>query len=266
MTPDRELQAASDIALAAGRLLVEKRRELLGDDGHVIHDAKGRNDFVTAADQASEALIRERLAKEFPDDAFLGEESGGAGWDAESVWIVDPLDGTTNFIRGLPLFSVSIGRLKKGRPDLGVIYDPVHAELFAARAGAGATLNGKPIRCRPAADLRDCFVATGFPFREISRLEEYTRLFTAVTRATQGVRRCGSAAIDLAWTACGRFTAFFELGLSPWDIAAGWCLVETAGGVVTDLYDPTAPLPAGHILAADASVHRHLQELMRRAR
>ena len=262
----RDLETARAIAREAGRYLLEKRAALLDDDGAVAHDIKGRNDFVTAADKGSEALIRDRLAAAFPGDQFLGEESGGAGWDSDSVWIVDPLDGTTNFIRGLPLFSVSIGRLRRGKAELGVIHDPVHDECFSGGAGLGAWRNAHAIRCRPAPDLTGAFVATGFPFREVGRLEEYARLFTAVTRASQGVRRCGSAAIDLAWTACGRFTAFFEQGLSHWDIAAGWAIVEGAGGVVTDLYTPNAPLPGGHLLAADPSVHRQLQELFLSAR
>jgi myo-inositol-1(or 4)-monophosphatase len=265
------LDAAAEIARAAGRYLLQKRAALVAGGG-IAPDRKGRNDFVTAADRGAEDLIKSGLQKAFPGDAFLGEESGGAGWDADSVWIVDPLDGTTNFIHGLPLFSVSIGRLKKGRPDLGIIFDPSHDELFAAAAGGAggaeksATLNGAPIRCRDAGSLEGAFLATGFPFREISRLEEYGRLFTAVTRASQGLRRCGSAAIDLAWTACGRFNGFFELGLAPWDVAAGWCLVEAAGGIVSDLYETNPPLPAGHILATSADIHVPLQRLLREAR
>ena len=263
--PLNDLDAAAEIARAAGKYLLQKRAALVAGGG-IAPDQKGRNDFVTAADKGAEDLIKCALLRAFPGDAFLGEESGGAGWDADSVWIVDPLDGTTNFIHGLPLFSVSIGRLKKGRPDLGIIFDPSHDELFTAASGSGAWLNGAPIHCRDAGSLAGAFLATGFPFREISRLEEYTRLFTAVTRASQGLRRCGSAAIDLAWTACGRFNGFFELGLSPWDVAAGWCLVEAAGGVVSDLYELKSPLPDGHILAAGADIHSSLQTLLREAR
>jgi myo-inositol-1(or 4)-monophosphatase len=261
----KELETAVEIACAAGKYLLQKRAALVAGGG-IAPDQKGRNDFVTAADKGAEDLIKSGLLKAFPGDAFLGEESGGAGWDADSVWIVDPLDGTTNFIHGLPLFSVSLGRLRKGRPDLGIIFDPSHDEMFTAAAGTGALLNGSPIRCRDAGSLEGAFLATGFPFREISRLDEYGRLFTAVTRASQGLRRCGSAAIDLAWTACGRFNGFFELGLSPWDVAAGWCLVEAAGGIVTDLYEAKAPLPAGHILAASADIHAPLQRLLVEAR
>jgi len=261
----KELDTAAEIARAAGKYLLQKRAALVAGGG-IAPDQKGRNDFVTAADKGAEDLIKSGLLKAFPGDAFLGEESGGAGWDADSVWIVDPLDGTTNFIHGLPLFSVSIGRLKKGRPDLGIIFDPSHDEMFTAAANAGARLNGAEVRCRDAGSLQGAFLATGFPFREISRLEEYSRLFTAVTRASQGLRRCGSAAIDLAWTACGRFNGFFELGLSPWDVAAGWCLVEAAGGIVSDLYEAKSPLPDGHILAASADIHAALQNLLCEAR
>ena len=265
MAPISELQPAEKIARDAGRYLMEKRAELMKSGG-VVRETKGRNDFVTAADKGAELLIREGLAKAFPGEKFLGEETGGAAWNDGAVWIVDPLDGTTNFIHGLPLFSVSIGRLVNGQPDLGVIYDPSHDECFSGGPGLGATLNGTPIRCREAGSLKTAFLATGFPFRQIDRFEEYLLLFAAATRASEGMRRCGSAAIDLAWTAAGRFHGFFELGLSPWDIAAGWAIIEGAGGKVSDLYDDAPPLPNGHILATCASIHEELHALFRASR
>ena len=156
-----ELQPLEKIARAAGRYLLEKRAELMKAGG-VVRETKGRNDFVTVADKGAEALIREGLDHAFPGEKFLGEETGGADWDDGIVWIVDPLDGTTNFIHGLPLFSVSIGRLVNGKPDLGVIYDPSHDECFSGGSGLGATLNGSPIHCREAGSLKTAFLATGF--------------------------------------------------------------------------------------------------------
>jgi myo-inositol-1(or 4)-monophosphatase len=199
--------------------------------------AKGRNDFVTDVDRNAEQEIIETIRRAYPDHGFLAEESGAtAGKGDEFVWIIDPLDGTTNFLHGFPQFCVSIAVQHRGRIEHAVIYDPMRQELFTASRGQGAQLDDKKMRVSKSKGLDGALVGTGFPYRANLRwLDSYLAMFKAVTLATAGLRRPGSAALDLAWVAAGRTDAFWELGLSPWDTAAGSLLITEAGGRIGTL-------------------------------
>src|SRR5215510_5781982 len=197
--------------------------------------AKGQNDFVTEIDTQAEAEIIEIVRKHYPDHAFLAEESGKTG-DSEFVWIIDPLDGTTNFMHGFPQFAVSIGVQRRGRMEHAVVYDPLRQELFTASRGDGAQLDGKRIRVSPHIGLERALIGTGFPFRQnLHWADSYLAMLKAVMQSTAGIRRPGSAALDLAYVAAGRLDGFWEIGLSPWDTAAGILLITEAGGLVGTL-------------------------------
>jgi myo-inositol-1(or 4)-monophosphatase len=213
--------------------------------------SKRANDFVTEVDKAAEAAILEVVRKAYPTHAILAEESGAsaAGGD-EFRWIIDPLDGTTNFIHGFPQYCVSIGVEHQGALEHGVIYDPVRDELFTATKGRGAFLNDRRIRVTKCERLGEALVGTGFPFKELGRLDLYMRQLRAMMEKSSGVRRAGAAALDLAYVACGRLDAFWELGLSPWDLAAGSLLIQEAGGLVGDLKGDQGFMESGDICAS----------------
>ena len=199
---------------------------------------KAPNDFVTEVDQAAEAAIIEVLSKAYPDHDFLAEETGTAGASgkrgtaSDYVWIIDPLDGTTNFIHGFPQYAVSIGLAHRGQMSQAVIYDPVHNDLFIASKGKGAMLNDRRIRVSQRDRLDESLIGTGFPFRNFESLELYVSMFKELTQKTAGIRRPGAASLDLAYVACGRLDGFFEMGLMPWDAAAGSLLITEAGGLI----------------------------------
>jgi len=219
-----------EAALGAGRILKQARI-----DGPAWIHEKGQNDFVTAADKACEEHILARLAMNYPHIPMLAEEGSGTASGEEGLfWCVDPLDGTNNFVHGLPVYCVSIGLIQDGKPYLGVVYDPVHDDLFTWGQGLEARLNARPIRVSGRTTPEGAFVATGFPFKEMEHLDDYIEGFRKIAMATAGIRRCGAAAIDLCWTACGRFDAFWERGLWPWDVAAGAAILRSAGGELTD--------------------------------
>lgn len=195
-------------------------------------DSKGRNDFVTEVDRNAEAEIIATVRKSYPEHAFLAEESGRSG-EGEFVWIIDPLDGTTNFLHGFPTFAVSIAVEQKGRLQHAVVYDPMRQELYTASRGDGAQLDGKKIRVSPQRTLEGSLISTGFPFRaDGAHVDDYLAILKAVMTVAAGVRRPGSAALDLAYVAAGRTDGFWEFGLSPWDTAAGTLLILEAGGRV----------------------------------
>lgn len=224
------LETMIDAALGAGRILKKARV-----DGPAWVREKGANDYVTAADKACEELILQKLSLSYPHIPMLAEEgSGGASGEEGLFWCVDPLDGTNNFVHGVPVYCVSIGLIHDGRPHLGVVYDPVHDEIFTGGEGLEAKLNTKVVRTSGRTALDGAFVATGFPFKEMEHLEAYIAGFRRIAAATAGVRRCGAAAIDLCWTACGRFDGFWERGLWPWDTAAGAAILRSAGGELVD--------------------------------
>ena len=218
---------------------------------------KGRFNPVTATDEASERSVLGVIARHRPDDAVLAEESGGSG-DSGRRWIVDPLDGTVNFVHGIPQIAVSVALYDGDVALAGVIHDPLRQEVFSAAAGRGAFLNGKPIRVSGAGSLESAVVATGFPYDHGAYADGYARTLGAVLGHVNGVRRFGSAALDLAWVACGRYEAYWELGIAPWDQAAGLLLVREAGGRVTDP-SGNASIPATPmVVASNGTVHDEL--------
>jgi myo-inositol-1(or 4)-monophosphatase len=218
---------------------------------------KQHNDFVTEVDQAAEAAIIDVLKKAYPDHAILAEESGASANlhdDNENVWIIDPLDGTTNFIHGFPQYCISIALQQRGQITQAVVYDPTRNDLFTASKGAGAYLNEKRIRVSKRDKIADALIGTGFPFRDMRGLDEYMKMFRVMTENCAGLRRPGAAALDLAYVACGRLDGFFEKGLKPWDIAAGALLITEAGGIVGTFEGEADYLYKGDIIAGNPKV------------
>ena len=248
-----------DIAVAAARAGGAVVRD--GFDRGVTPQYKRRFDPVTETDHASEAVVLAVISEHRPDDAILAEESGGTG-PVGRLWIVDPLDGTVNFVHGIPQVAVSVALWDGDRPLVGVIYDPLRDECFSASADGGAYLNQHPISVSPIESLDRSVAATGFPYDHGDFADEYARVVGAVLASVNGIRRFGSAALDLAWVAAGRYEAYWELGLAPWDQAAGILIVREAGGRVTNLFGvdsvPTTPL----VLATNGSVHDGLQRII----
>ena len=223
--------------------------------------AKERNDFVSEVDRQAEDEIIQIVRGAYPDHTILGEESGNRpGRDSDWTWVIDPLDGTTNFLHGFPVFSVSIAIKHRGRLEHGVVYDPLRNELFTASRGGGAQLNNRRLRVSSLKSLDGALIGTGFPFREGHNLDLYLKMFAAVTRKTAGVRRAGSAALDLAYVAAGRMDGFWEMGLKEWDIAAGVLMIQEAGGSVGH-FDGSAGLPDnGDILCGGQKIFKLLAD------
>jgi myo-inositol-1(or 4)-monophosphatase len=232
-------------------------------DGSALEvKSKQVNDYVTQVDRAAEEAVIGIVHKAYPDHAFLAEESGSTGAGAEYRWIIDPLDGTTNFIHGFPQYCVSVAVEHRGALAHAVVYDPVRNELFTASKGRGAFLNDRRIRVSKCTRLQDALVGTGFPFKELTRVDLYLRQLKRLMSDASGVRRAGAAALDLAYVACGRLDAFWELGLSPWDMAAGALLIQEAGGLVGDLKGDSGYLESGDVCAATPKLFRALLEAM----
>ncbi len=248
------IQTAQQAAREAGKILMEHFRKI---PAQAIR-RKLKNDFISFVDEQSEQTILRIIKNAFPQHAFLAEETGASLHKNEFLWIIDPLDGTTNFLQGIPVFAVSIGLLKKGQPFLGVIFDPLHDEMFWAVRGEGAYLNEQPIQVSPKQTLDESFIATGFPFKAKHFLPEYLGAFKNIFTECVGQRRMGAAAIDLAYVAAGRFDGFWELGLSPWDQAAGWCIIQEAGGRVTDFWGNDDFLYSHYTLASNGKIHELL--------
>ena len=223
---------------------------------------KQQNDFVSEVDDAAEEAIISTLREAYPDHGFLGEESGYKDRSADHLWVIDPLDGTTNFLHGVPQYCVSIALLHKGVPTQAVVFDPNRNELFTATKGVGAYLNDRRIRVTRTDKLEDALLGTGFPFKEITHLDDYVRMLKNAMRTCSGVRRPGAAALDLAWVACGRYDGFWEMGLSPWDMAAGALLVREAGGLVGDFEGNDGFLDKGRIVAANGKLFASLLKLL----
>ena len=221
--------------------------------------AKRANDFVTQVDKAAEAAIIEIVRKAYPEHAILAEESGQLPSEkTEHRWVIDPLDGTTNFIHGFPQYCVSIGVQHRGATAHAVVYDPARNELFTASKGRGAYLDDRRIRVSKCLQLRDALVGTGFPFKEMPRHDFYMNQLKKIMQNSAGVRRAGAAALDLAYVAAGRLDAFWEMGLSAWDMAAGALLIQEAGGLVGDLGGEAGYLESGDIAAATPKVFPQL--------
>ncbi len=234
MTPTyKELTLATcEIARTSGLFMAEERKTF--NDSKV--ETKGLHDLVSYVDKESEKRIIAELQKLLPESGFIAEEGTTDIRGERFNWVIDPLDGTTNFIQGVPIYAVSIGLLDGDELVLGVVYEVGRDECFYAWKDGGAYLNGEPIRISDRADIHDALLATGFPYNDFSKLDEYLELLKWTMTHARGVRRLGSAAADLAYVACGRFDAFWEYDLKPWDVAAGAVLVKEAGGVVTDYH------------------------------
>jgi len=244
---------------------VKKAGKLLMANFNIAQEeifAKGKNDFVTLADTLSEKTLVESIHKYFPEHSIQAEENLPSLPLSEYTWIIDPLDGTTNYIHKFPFFSISVALAKKGEIVLGVVFDPLRQELFYAERGKGAWLNERPIHTLPTSKLSDALVATGFPFRHHKYLLDYLSAFKSLFLEVQDMRRAGSAALDLCYVACGRVDAFWEFGLSSWDVAAGSLIVEEAGGVVSDLSGGRNFVEKGHIIASNSFLHPKLQEIL----
>lgn len=225
---------------------------------------KSHSDYVSEVDGAAEAAIIKVLHSAYPDHAILAEESGRQGdhEKSEFLWIIDPLDGTTNFLHGFPKYSVSIALKHKGVLTHAVVYDPNMNELFTASRGTGAFLNDRRIRVSKRNKLDDCLIGTGIPFRDLTHLDAYLAMFKDIVPRTAGIRRPGSAALDLAYVAAGRYDGFWEIGLAPWDMAAGCLLITEAGGLVGDLEGNSTQLESGQIVAGSPKVFSQLLQLI----
>jgi myo-inositol-1(or 4)-monophosphatase len=224
---------------------------------------KGPADFVSKADRRAEEILRQELTKARPAYSLLMEESGSfQGTDTSNRWIVDPLDGTTNFLHGLPHFAISIALERDGEPFAGVVYSPIADEMYFAERGSGAFLNGRRLRTSGRRFVGEALFATGIPFKGLPDHDRFLVQLSAVMAVSAGVRRLGSAALDLAYVAAGRYDGYWENGLCPWDVAAGVVLVREAGGYVTDLAGGKSMLSGGGILAANSSLHPQLVELI----
>lgn len=223
---------------------------------------KQKNDYVTEVDRNAEQAIIDVLRKSFPGHAILAEESGSHGKD-EYQWIVDPLDGTTNYLHGFPQFAISIALMHRGRTESAVVYDPLRDEMFTADRGSGALLNDRRLRVTEHKSLKGALLGTGIPFRDQRHMDAYLGMLRDLVRDTAGVRRPGSAALDFAYVAAGRLDGFWELGLSIWDFAAGALLVEEAGGMVSDIGGGNRHLETGNVICANVRLHRELVETIK---
>jgi myo-inositol-1(or 4)-monophosphatase len=258
MSPEANnfLAVAIEAAKLAGGIILDN----LGRISKADISIKQTSDFVTTADKESETAIISTIKKNFPDHHFLAEESVKEIATDGYRWIIDPLDGTTNFIHCYPVFSVSIALQYERETVLGIVYEPLKNDLFTAQKGRGALLNGDLIRVSQTTTLRDSLITTGFPFRRKEFIDSYLSLFRNMFLRVSDLRRAGSAALDLAYLACGRCEGFFEIGLSPWDMAAGDLLIREAGGIVTDFGGGRDYLSTGNIVAGVPGVHSKLLE------
>lgn len=251
------LTIAIRAARAAGRILMRYLDRV--DQLHI--QAKSQNDFVTEVDRAAEDAIIHELRSKYPNHAILAEESGAHG-KGDFQWVIDPLDGTTNYLHGFPQFSISIALRHRGRLECGLVYDPLREEMFTAERGGGAQMNDRRIRVANRLGLEGALIGTGFPFRDQRQLDTYLAMFRTMILNTAGLRRPGSAALDLAYVACGRTDGFWELGLAEWDMAAGALLINEAGGTVTDLAGGDRYFQTGNIIGGNLKLHRALREAL----
>ena len=254
------LKAAVCAARLAGDIILNNLGQLSPDD----IQTKQAFDFVTKVDRWSEAVIVKTIKEKFPHHQFLSEETLRQKGDGHYRWIIDPLDGTTNYIHSYPMFSVSIALEYQNAIILGVVFDPLKDELFHAIKGSGAFLNNSEIRVSETGMLEKCLIATGFPFRKKELIDKYLEAFKQIFDKVSDIRRAGSAALDLAYIAAGRVEGFFELNLSPWDIAAGSLLITEAGGRITDFAGGEEYLATGNIVAGNTNAHSEILKIIRK--
>jgi myo-inositol-1(or 4)-monophosphatase len=256
MNPISDLDLAVKAARRAGEIMLDFQQDL----SRLEISLKGKFDLLTQADVACEHAIIDIIKAARPSDRFLGEETGGSRDLAGRVWIIDPIDGTTNFTHGFPVFSTSIALWENGKPLAGVVSAPKLQELFTAEAGKGAFLNGKKIQVASVERPENVLIGTGFPYRDITVIDDYLKLLRVFMEETQGLRRPGSAAFDLACVAAGRYGGFYEYALAPWDVAAGVLLVQEAGGVVTDWTGGENWLLGRRIACGSPAIHVYIME------
>lgn len=262
---EKTLNSFLETAVTAARLSGDVILRHLGRLGSGEVMKKMAFDYVTTVDKQSEAVIMSTISRRFPSHSFLAEESPGRQGTGDYRWIIDPLDGTTNYIHGYPVFSVSIALEHAGEIIAGVVFDPLRNELFHSIKGGGSFLNDRPIKVSDMASMEAALIATGFPFRKKEALDSYLEAFRSVFLEVSDLRRAGSAAIDLAYVAAGRLDGFFELNLSPWDIAAGGILITEAGGRVTDFGGGGDYLSTGNVVAGNKHLHAPLLKKIRNA-
>jgi myo-inositol-1(or 4)-monophosphatase len=229
--------------------------------GQLRVDQKGKNDYASEVDRMAERDIINIIRAAYPDHAILAEESG-AHQGNDFVWVIDPLDGTTNFLHGFPQYAVSIALKHKGKLEVAVIYDPLRDELFTAKRGGGAALNNRKLRVTTPTSLTGALIGTGFPFKSDRHLDAYVGMFRALTTECAGIRRAGAAALDLAYVAAGRLDGFWEIGIMEWDMAAGILLIKEAGGVVTDFSFNDNYLESGNVIAGSPKMHQLMYQLI----
>ena len=254
------IEIAKQAAYAAGKILTEHFKKLPKE---AIRQ-KQANDYLSFVDENSEKTIISIIHKHFPDHSILAEEGGESKRSSEYRWIIDPLDGTTNYISGLPVFAISIGLQKGDEMLLGVVYDPLQDELFWAEKGKGAYVNDTPIQVSESDSLSECLIATGFPFKAKHLLKPYLNSFEDMFRSCIGIRRMGAAAIDIAYVAAGRFGGYWELGLSPWDLAAGSVIIKEAGGEITDFWGGQDYLFKNYLIVSNERIHQQMGEIIQK--
>ena len=258
--------ALLNVMVAAARKAARGLKRDFGEIEHLQVSLKGPANFVTAADRRAEEVLRAELAKARPGYGFLGEEGGRQeGSDTTHCWVVDPLDGTTNFLHGIPQFAISIALEREGTIVAGLIYNPINEELFIGERGKGAFLNDQRLRVAARRRLSDSVIACGLPHLGRGDLAQFRKEFAAVQEKVAGLRRFGAATLDLAWVAAGRLDAYWERNLSPWDMAAGLLMVREAGGFATDLDGRDDMLTNSEIIAGNETIHRELMALVRQA-
>lgn len=253
-----------DTAIEAAKSAAEILLKNFGKISAIDIREKKKNDFLTFVDEQAEQRIITIIHDSFPDHAILAEESGAKQKNSDYLWIIDPLDGTKNYIANIPVFGISIALKYKNDLILGVVFDPLGNELYCAEKNKGAYLNGKSIKVSANKHLENCLLATGFPFKYKNFLRNYMASFEDVFRSTSGVRRMGAACIDLAYLAAGRFDGFWEIGLNPWDVAAGLLIIQEAGGKISDFWGEQDHVFSGYFVASNGVIHKQLINLLQK--
>jgi len=245
-------------------LVIEKAADFISAEFNTIGkdqiEYKGFNDLVSYVDKGAEKILVEGLQKVLPEAGILAEEGTGSQTNEKYTWIIDPVDGTTNYLHGLPIFAISVALIENNQPIIGIVYEINRREVFTAILGGGAFCNDQPIHVSSAKNLGESLIATGFPYYDFGKMENYLKILHALMKTSHGLRRLGSAAVDLAYVACGRFEGFFEYNLKPWDVAAGTLIVLEAGGKVTEFQGGDDPIFGKEILASNATIHQSLIE------